>query len=62
MDLLTLPLDRFLNRVMAWARSLLGPSDWRKFSYDVERPPIGEEPRSGPWSEEAIAATWERNA
>lgn len=63
MDVLKLPLDRFCNRVLAWARSLVPPREWSAFQFRLDLPPPGETPTSGPWSEEAIAATFaERNA
>ena len=57
-DILNLPLDRFLNRVIAWLRPRFSEGDWRNLRFQLEVPPPGVTPSSGPWSEEEMAATW----
>lgn len=57
-DMMDLPLDRFLNRVMAWIRERMTDQAWRGFVFRLEVPPPGVIPTTGPWSEEEMAATW----
>jgi hypothetical protein len=58
MDLLSLPIDRFCNRVMAWARSRMKESDWAAFESRLEIPPPGVEPHRGVWSEQEMGAAF----
>jgi hypothetical protein len=58
LDLMRLPLDRFCNRVMAFAGERMKPEQYRHLVFQIDVPPPGAEPTSGPWSEEAMAATF----
>lgn len=57
-DLMHLPLDRFCNRVLAWVSERMKPEQYRHLLFQIEVPPPGELPASGPWSEQAMAATF----
>jgi hypothetical protein len=57
-DLMRLPLDRFCNRVLAFVSSRMKPEQYRHLLFQIDVPPPGATPISGPWSEEAMAATF----
>ena len=57
-DMMALPLDRFLNRVLQWLRARMTDKDWRSFESRLHRPPPGVDPASGPWSDAEMAAAF----
>lgn len=61
-DPLRLPLDRFLTRVVGVMRSLLPGRAFRKWLEQVHLPESGDQPGTGPWSEEAMAQVFKAGA
>ena len=57
-DLMRLPLDRFLNRLVEWFRARLPRSDFDVWLTRLDVPPPGVTPRMGRFSDEEMAATF----
>lgn len=57
-DPIALPFDRFLNLVYAWVTERLDEQARRRFDVMIDRPLPGEEPRTGPWSDEAMESAF----
>lgn len=57
-DMMALPLDRFLNRVVAWLRDRMKPSEWQSYEFRLHLPPPGEEVTAGPWATDNLGDTW----
>jgi hypothetical protein len=58
-DLLALPLDRFLNSVYHYATDGGDAAALRRFDTQLWMPPPGVEATRGPWSPEAETSTFQ---
>lgn len=61
-NLLDLPVGRFLRAVCAWVEARIGPEAYAKWEMKTFMPAVGETVAVGPWSQSEQAAVFMRAA